>query len=71
MWTLAIVEVEIAPNGAAGFTDALVSSRIHLLGLLRGKPSNSEILARTLMPILCNSGEDPTAVLVEMLMKTW
>src|SRR6201997_2594935 len=31
MWTLAIVEVEIASNGAAGFTDALVSSQIHLL----------------------------------------
>ena len=31
MWTLAIVEVEIASNGAAGFTDALVRSQIHLL----------------------------------------
>src|SRR5262252_3421652 len=31
MGTLAIVEVEIASNGAAGFTDALVSSQIHLL----------------------------------------
>src|SRR6516164_255908 len=31
MWTLAIVEVEIASNGATGFTDALVSSQIHLL----------------------------------------
>jgi len=31
MWTLAIVEVEIESNGAAGFTDALVSSQIHLL----------------------------------------
>src|SRR5215468_6772594 len=31
MWTLAIVEVEIASNAAAGFTDALVSSQIHLL----------------------------------------
>src|SRR6201987_6301416 len=31
MWTLAIVEDEIAPKGAAGFPDALVSSQIHLL----------------------------------------
>src|SRR6516162_5127214 len=31
MWTLAIVEIEIASNAAAGFTDALVSSQIHLL----------------------------------------
>src|SRR6201997_4171208 len=31
MWTLAIVEVERASNGATGFTDALVSSQIHLL----------------------------------------
>src|SRR6516165_8695100 len=31
MWTLPIVEVEIASNGAAGFSDALVSSQIHFL----------------------------------------
>src|ERR1700757_167914 len=31
MWTISIVEVEIASNGAAGFTDALVSSQIHFL----------------------------------------
>jgi hypothetical protein len=31
MWTLAIVEIEIGSNGAARFTDALVSSQIHLL----------------------------------------
>src|SRR5215813_4203476 len=31
MGTLAIVEVEIASNGTAGFTDALVSSQIHFL----------------------------------------
>src|SRR5205823_1214405 len=31
MWTLAVVEVQIASDGAAGFTDALVGPQIHLL----------------------------------------
>src|SRR5215831_2551113 len=31
MWTFAIVEAEMASNGAAGFTDALVGSQIHFL----------------------------------------
>src|SRR5438105_361103 len=31
MWTLGIVEIEIASNGAAGFADALVGPQIHLL----------------------------------------
>src|SRR6516162_9879516 len=31
MWTLGIVEIEIASNGVAGFTDALISPQVHLL----------------------------------------
>src|SRR5215468_10415169 len=31
MGALAVIEVEIASNAAAGFADALVSSQIHLL----------------------------------------